>query len=701
MILKYTTATCSMIAILFSAHHVSADDAPLVADYSMGATYSHFGSHGLLQMPNARFGQAGDFAVGWTRIAPYRFLTINVTPFPWLEGAVRYTRQGDRIYQLAAAIGSPQDNVDKGIDLKLRLVREDVWTPQVAVGIHDLGGTGLFGSEYLAASKRFGSVDLTAGLGWGRLGSQGHFDNPAKMIGESFEVRSASTGRGGTFSVDDWFSGDSVSIFAGAEYQSPIPGLVAKVEYDGNDYSRDASDISASSPWNFGVVYRLNSVMDLHLGYERGDTLSAGVVIRTNFANAQQPVKFDEKPPVSNDVRDNETLAEQLGDSSFNVQSIRTSDTHSMFQLRGSFNRYPDDAEGLGVIADEVRGNLQGRDLSVVTSTYGMPLNGWEIPYEVVANQAVRDLDRHEVETQVQRVDPPSEPRGTQQLNEMWDQKWSLAPNLEQSFQSPEAFWIYRLNIAARGELIFNESTSVLTEMSASIADNYDELRLQESSALPPVRTNVRDYLRDNREFYLERLQATHFERFGQSWYGQAYFGHLEKMFSGYGAELLYRPFDSWWSLGVDLNRVWQRDFDSLGGLQDYAVNTGHVSANFELPWDGIRVRTSFGRYLAGDDGVTLQLARAFDNGFEVGVWATQTDVSAEQFGEGSFDKGAYLRIPLDVFTVQSTRAVGSIGWRPMQRDGGQKLARKFDLYTMSRDRGHDGDIFDWSKFLK
>ena len=43
---------------------------------------------------------------------------------------------------------------------------------------------------------------------------------------------------------------------------------------------------------------------------------------------------------------------------------------------------------------------------------------------------------------------------------------------------------------------------------------------------------------------------------------------------------------------------------------------------------------------LAGDKGVTLDLSRRFKSGFTMGVFATKTNLSAEEFGEGSFDKG-------------------------------------------------------------
>ena len=679
------------------------DEIPVDVSFEDASTYSHFGSHGLVQMPDARFGEAGDFGVGWIRVAPYRFLTVNVTPFSWLEAAIRYTDQEDRVYSYAQLIGTPQSNKDKGIDIKARLIQEDVWTPQVAVGIRDLGGTGLFGSEYVVASKRIGSLDVSAGLGWGLLGTRGGLTNPFSVLGDRFDMRTASTGQGGTLATEDWFSGEEVSVFGGVAYRTPIPGLTAKVEIDGNDYSQDSSSISTSSSVNYGVVYRLNSVVDLHAGFERGDTVSAGLVVRTNFSKPAQPVKLDPEPVIPATRRSDDDLVEALDQKAFDTVAISRGTPSSPVILEGRFDRYPDDSQGLSVIATEVGRDLGPSDLVVLDSHYGLITNGWLLPNETITQMIERDLDSHETERQIQRVTDEELPNhsSNRKVINPWDMRVSVAPNLEQSFQSPEAFWVYRLKLSGRAELIYNESSSLLAETSVSLADNYDQLRLAETSQLPQVRTLVREYLRENRALQLTRLQGTQFAQFAPSVYAQAYIGHLESMFSGYGGEILYRPFDSWWSLGLDVNRVWQRDFDSFAGRQEYAVTTGHLSANFELPWDGVRVKSSYGRYLAGDRGVTLDISRAFANGFEIGAWATQTDVSAEVFGEGSFDKGAYLRIPFDVFTLESTRARGSIGWRPMQRDGGQKLARKFDLYEMTRERGRDGAVEDWSGFVR
>ena len=58
-----------------------------------------------------------------------------------------------------------QSYKDKGIDAKLRLIKESKNFPQVAFGFRDLGGSGLFGAEYIVASKKVSNVDITAGIG--------------------------------------------------------------------------------------------------------------------------------------------------------------------------------------------------------------------------------------------------------------------------------------------------------------------------------------------------------------------------------------------------------------------------------------------------------------------------------------------------------------------------------------------------------
>ncbi|MFC7610335.1 YjbH domain-containing protein [Teichococcus aestuarii] len=87
----------------------------------------------------------------------------------------------------------------------------------------------------------------------------------------------------------------------------------------------------------------------------------------------------------------------------------------------------------------------------------------------------------------------------------------------------------------------------------------------------------------------------------------------------------------------------------------------------------------------AGDWGATLELGRRFESGIEVGGFATLTNVSAARFGEGSFDKGVYVRVPLALFGRESAER-GGVVVRPVQRDGGQRLAMDNPLWEVSRE---------------
>jgi hypothetical protein len=91
------------------------------------------------------------------------------------------------------------------------------------------------------------------------------------------------------------------------------------------------------------------------------------------------------------------------------------------------------------------------------------------------------------------------------------------------------------------------------------------------------------------------------------------------------------------------------------------------------------------GRYLAGDWGATVELGRRFESGIEVGGFATLTDVPFETFGEGSFDRGIYVRVPLELLGTAS-RNVATALIRGVQRDGGQRLMVDSPLWDVTRD---------------
>jgi hypothetical protein len=196
------------------------------------------------------------------------------------------------------------------------------------------------------------------------------------------------------------------------------------------------------------------------------------------------------------------------------------------------------------------------------------------------------------------------------------------------------------------------------------------------------------------------RLETNYVWPISQSWTARVSAGIFEEMYGGVAGEVLYaKPYQPW-AVGFNVNRVRKRDFDQRFGFQDYEITTGHLTGYFDLPIWNLEMTVSVGRYLAGDYGGTFQLARVFPSGVKVGAFATKTDVSAEQFGEGSFDKGLFLYLPLDLFSLRSSQRGAMLVFKPLTRDGGQKVRDGAALYGRFEANAYDQDA-SWVDVLK
>ena len=109
-----------------------------------------------------------------------------------------------------------------------------------------------------------------------------------------------------------------------------------------------------------------------------------------------------------------------------------------------------------------------------------------------------------------------------------------------------------------------------------NLFDNFDRIRQGAASTLPHVRTDIRRYLQQ-REQWIERLQASYMFTPLEDVFMRASAGIIEQAYVGLSGELLYRPFGSRWAIGADLNWVRQRGFAQRFDLRDYQTLTGHV----------------------------------------------------------------------------------------------------------------------------
>lgn len=275
---------------------------------------------------------------------------------------------------------------------------------------------------------------------------------------------------------------------------------------------------------------------------------------------------------------------------------------------------------------------------------------------------------------------------------------WKLTPEIRQTLFDPTNPFAVQLLSALQASVEIRPGLSLTAVGETSFYDNFVQQSIV--STLPPVRTDYLRYYEEGKNG-ISMLDVDYNFRLAPTVFADVKAGYLESMFAGAGGEVLWRPEAQRWAVGVDVYEVWQRNFDRLFGLQPYHVLSGHVSLYYESPWHGLGFALRAGRYLAGDKGVTFEVTRRFESGVVVGAFMTKTNVSSTIPGEGGFDKGFIIHIPLGWVSPIETQTALSMDLRPILRNGGQRLTGDTNLYDMTeRDSSaelnrHRGDAID------
>ena len=644
------------------------------AIYGIPLSASDFGVTGLIDTPTARMSADGTLtttAAIQSRTNSYA-ITYQVTP--WLEGTFRYTGFNEFFHW------------DRNYEAKVRLWQEQDYLPQVAIGIRDLVGTGVYGSEYLVASKVVGDFDFTLGLGWGRLAGKGDLSNPLIHLSDSFETRGGFTGLGGELSADMFFSGKKVGLFGGLHYQpDSLPvSLILEYNPDQYDFEVRGGGLKPKSPWSAAVKWDALPGVSLSLSrqheQEWGIELSAALDTKSLTPRRPTPIfmsSLDMAPqdlPAQLTVRDwYDTLLFDVERSGlFLLEASIEPTSHTAILVMGN-DQYP-------VWADAIAKMAVLADL--------------HLPSSINTFRIIAEENGHRVQT-IQMRRPSLAYGQSKQLLErqisVLPGRSLVSPQRKTSFVQKKVFFDvgvgnrlqlfdpddparYQLYTKVGASLALPKSWTLTGAYGVDITNNFDESnRLNSDSVLPRVRSDVVKYLTEGDT----GLDSLYVEKRGSAYKGlhyRVFGGVLEEMYSGAGGEVLYQPFQSRLAYGLSANWVRQRDYDKSFNHLDYQTATAFASVYWASPFYNFDVAVHAGKYLAKDIGATLEVRRTFNNGWMVGLWATMTDVSAEDFGEGSFDKGMFFKIPFDGLFGRNTRGSYNNRLRPIQRDGGQRL---------------------------
>ena len=667
------------------------------------------GTTGVIDMPSGDAQPDATFSFSTAIIGPVTRATLSFQITPRLSGSFRFQTWQDWNTLFPA---DPSKFQDRSFDLRYQVLTEGRYAPSLTIGLLDFTGQGLFSSEYIAATKTLNDrVKVTAGLGWGRLGSYGGIGQP---FGDRPPLAVSDQGKP---NIGQWFRGEAAP-FAGVEVKLH-DRWTFKGEYSSDAYTLEDAGrgiIDRDSPFNLGFEYQkgqnvrygiyslygtevglvFHLVLDPKTRATGGVMGAAPVALNTRPARSVDPEAYDEgwvtQPDAGPILRAN--LAKRLAVDGIIVENLAY--TANTVQIRIRTGRIDAGSQAIGRTA---RALSHVMPASVEVFEIVPVVNG--IGASKVSMRR-RDLEELEfagdnaslLRDRVTITDAgpvPSNALGDEDLYPKF--RWSLKPALVISEPMKGDVGL-RLSAAydIRPGLVLSGSVY------KPLFGNVDRSGAPSTSALQPVRTDGSRYSKFG-DPALERLTLAWYARPAENLYSRVTLGYLERMHAGISGELLWKPVDSNLALGVELNYSKQRNTD--GGLgfdeYDYDVVTGAVSAYYDFG-NGFVGELDVGKYLAGDVGATLSFDRVFVNGWRVGAFATVTDATSAEFGKGGFDKGVRFTIPLNwALGNQSQNTFGST-LRPAFGDGGARLDVEGRIYDSIRDYHTDALDPEWGR---
>ena len=610
---------------------------------------NNHGSIGLINNKTARFVEESSWSASLYKGDPDIRLNLTLYPYNWLEATLFYSNITGKAYPGYEF----QDYKDKGFNIKVKLIDEGKF-PSLAIGLDDFAGTGYYSSEYLVANKQLGKFDIHLGAGWGNLNGDKSFKNPLGQIHDQFLNRPVQfEDEGGQFQPRRYFSDESISFFGGVQYKLSEK-LFIKAEYDPTITPGLVGYDKSKSNFNYGIDYNIRDNFNVGISFERGNYTSLSFSyssksskVKRNYETVDAKRNEDEFTHLQKILALNAIGIKELTKSALSVAGgtvnleVSSSDYFTLQDLEGTINSAISDA---GISSEIVKS------------------------YKIGGLNAYSEDENHEFSENKAFKDGPIIRNRT---------SFNVTPFLA----AREGF--LKLGLIANNDtdIIFSDNLMFNANLKFSLADNFDELTAAPIDTYPAqVRSDVKDYFQAiGDQIVIGRAQLDYLETLSKNHHIMLSAGLLEDMFAGYGFEYLWFNPNNRYAIGFEAFDVYKRDYEMRFGLQEYSNVTGHLNFYYRnygaIPFDA---KISYGEYLAGDIGGTFEISRSFKNGARFGIFASFTDVSSTQFGEGSFDKGITFRIPLpfgDNFI--------NYAWRPLTKDPGQKLNRKNNLHDL------------------
>ena len=644
----------------------------------------NFGLPGIIDLPTAKRLPDGELIVTQQLHKSLARTGISFQALPRVGFSFRYTGHG-----MDGGEAYGRINHDRSFDAHLSIWDETKYLPAISIGLRDFIGTGWYSSEYLVGTKSAGNFEVTFGLGFGRLAGKNAYSNPLKNLSQRFESRETNNfGKGGTLGTINWFQGD-ISNFFGFHYHLGNKVIISS-EYMPDFMSKESQYLNIKSPWNFGASYRVNNYLNIATQYLHGSQVSVTAQINANpkrppFKGGKDlaPVPMRVRPAiVSSILKNNEkTIRKVLAADKFEIHMLEFKG--NAVEVDVTNTKFSSTSQAVGRVASTLQrfttDTINVADISFYK--HQLKVATYRVDLEKITKEQFNPNESFSDNQSIFPVDV----KPISKLTVPNKFSWGVGPYVTHRLFNPDLPLSAELGLEIQSEYKITPFLNLSGTIRKSALTNLTDNKRRSNSMLPHVHSDWPLYDFAGQDGHIHELTLSYTKNLNRNLYGRLHTGLLEPFFAGIGGELLYKNPQSSFAFGIDVHHVRQRDYNMLLNLLDYEETVGHLSVYYDAG-GMFEVEINAGRYLAGDWGATTTISRKFGTGWEVGGYATLTDVPFETFGEGSFDKAIYVSIPIDWIVSTPGRAKRRLTLRPITRDGGANLASARSLYRQIED---------------
>ena len=699
------------------------------------------GSLGLNTIPSARMDSPGTLRAGVSTLDPY--LNTYIT--------AQVARPLSLTFRQTSEISSLTEDAIKlypGVDLKLRLMEENAYRPAMALGVQSAIGHRKMAGEYLAFSKRYNNMDFTAGLGWGRYGTAGHFKNPLNALSSHFD-KNRDFNSEAPNKPSNWFTGEDVGVFGGVEYFLPYDGFSVKMDYGADRYvaEKAVSDYKSAAPWSIGLAYNHQSWLSAGIGLQGTDKVMGRISLQGSPATwplrasrySEHPRPIYSNRPAQTDIP---RMIYEARKEGINLSDIWTNEeeTHLLATLY-----LPENVPApkhVGRATRHIAANAQSSIEKITITLKRKALHGTRISimrsdiekafkdnnssanemwqnatfnndYSVKAMLIASD-DFEEI-TAIHEDSPFLPLKKFSMANSFAE---SQIPPLKQATKPLDIRLIFDNQIGLseedsgflrRSSLIIEGTSSPFlgfingVALRLNLSDNLDNISKLRPKSTIPVHSDIDDFT--DQLVGLDRVHSSYMHSLTPELHAAASIGYLEEFYAGFGGQLLYRPIHSRLAVGGEAWQAYRRDPDTTLnlGLNGTQVTTGHAHLWYDVPCYDITAQISVGRYLLGDNGFSAGLEKHFNNGASLSASTTLTNASDADLFDGTTHSYHSLNLSLPLGSLPYIPSGSEMRLRntPFGRDSAQILDKPLDLYSLTQSFTVDDIARHWPEIAE